>query len=56
MARDLGMPFATPYEQVLDISDGPAWARWYTGGRINLTHACVERWADDPAHAGTEAN
>jgi acetyl-CoA synthetase len=55
VARDLGMPFATPYEQVLDISDGPAWARWYTGGRINLTHACVERWADDPAHAGTEA-
>ncbi len=55
VARDLGMPFATPYEQVLDISDGPPWARWYTGGRINLTHACVERWADDPAHAGTEA-
>ena len=23
--------------------------------RLNLTHACVERWADDPAHAGAEA-
>jgi acetyl-CoA synthetase len=55
VARDLGIPFAKPYERVLDSSDGPAWARWYTGGRLNLTHACVERWADDPAHAGTEA-
>jgi acetyl-CoA synthetase len=55
VARDLGIPFATPYEQVLDVSDGPEWARWYTGGRLNLTHACVERWADDPAHAGIEA-
>ena len=35
--------------------DGPAWARWFVGGRLNLTHACVERWADDPAHAGVEA-
>ena len=54
-ARDLGIPFETPYERVLDVSDGPAWARWFGGGRLNLAHACVERWADDPAHAGVEA-
>ncbi len=26
----------TPYERVLDVSDGPAWARWFGGGRLNL--------------------
>ena len=48
-------PVHEPYERVLDNSDGPAWARWFVGGRLNLTNACVERWADDPAHAGVEA-
>ena len=55
VARDLGIPFSVPYDQVLDVSDGPAWARWYTGGKLNLTQACVERWADDPATASIEA-
>ena len=55
VARDLGIPFDTPYERVLDVSDGPAWARWFVGGRLNIAHACVERWADDPAHASVEA-
>jgi acetyl-CoA synthetase len=55
VARDLGIPFETPYGRVLDVSDGPAWARWFEGGRLNLAHACVERWADDPEHAGVEA-
>jgi acetyl-CoA synthetase len=55
VVRDLGIPFETPYEQVLDVSGGAPWARWFTGGRLNLTHACVERWADDPAHANVEA-
>jgi acetyl-CoA synthetase len=55
VARDLAIPFAKPYEQVLDVSDGPAWARWFGGGQLNLAHACVERWADNPIHAAVEA-
>ena len=55
VVRDLGIPFETPYERVLDASAGPEWARWFTGGRLNITHACVERWAENPAHAGVEA-
>src|SRR4029077_17504469 len=51
VARDPAIPFTKPYERVLDTSDGPAWARWFGGGELNLTNACVERWADDPAHA-----
>jgi acetyl-CoA synthetase len=45
-AEFLGIPFSTPYEQVLDTSDGIAWARWFTGGRTNLAAACVDRWAE----------
>ena len=41
----LGLEFATPYRQVYDQSDGPMWTRWFGGGRINLTHNCVDRHA-----------
>jgi acetyl-CoA synthetase len=43
----LGLEFATPYTQVYDQSDGPMWTRWFGGGRINLTHNCVDRHARD---------
>ena len=43
----LGLEFATPYTQVYDESDGPMWTRWFGGGRINLTHNCVDRHARD---------
>jgi acetyl-CoA synthetase len=52
---DLGLPFSTPYTQVLDESGGPEWPRWFVGGRLNLAHACVERFADDPATAQRDA-
>ncbi|MFL6206450.1 MAG: AMP-binding protein [Acidimicrobiales bacterium] len=43
--RHLGIPFATPYDDVLDDSDGIPWTRWFTGGRTNLADACCDRWA-----------
>ena len=53
VARDLGIPFARrPTSACSTSRTGPAWARWFGGGRLNLANACVERWADDPAHAG----
>ena len=45
VVRDLGIEFLEPYEQVLDMSRGAAWATWFQGGRINLAHACVDRWS-----------
>ena len=45
----LGIPFSTPYHTILDDADGPAFPRWFLGGRINLSEACVDRWAaQDP--------
>lgn len=52
VVEDLQIPFSKPYEQALDDSDGIKWSRWFTGGEINMTSACVDRWADDPATAG----
>jgi acetyl-CoA synthetase len=49
----LGLVFAEPYTKVLDLSDGAPWARWFTGGRLNLATSCVDRWADDPGPVGT---
>jgi acetyl-CoA synthetase len=43
VVKDLGIEFTTPYERVLDSSGGPAWTKWFIGGRVNLTHNCVDR-------------
>ncbi|MGH2693988.1 MAG: AMP-binding protein [Actinomycetota bacterium] len=43
--EDLGIEFSARYEKVLDDSGGPAWPKWFVGGRINLTHNCVDRHA-----------
>ncbi len=43
---DLGLPWFSPYERVLDASDGVEWARWFVGGTTNVAHACVDVWAE----------
>ncbi len=48
VVEDLGIPFAHPYAEVLDASRGIEWTRWFTGGRVNIAAACVDRWAGDP--------
>src|SRR5205814_5369699 len=42
---DLGIVFAEPWREVVDASRGREWATWFVGGRLNLTEACVHRWA-----------
>ncbi|HEX8065869.1 MAG TPA: AMP-binding protein [Thermoleophilaceae bacterium] len=44
--KDLGIEFSTPYSRVLDTSRGVPWATWFEGGRVNLVHNCVDRWAE----------
>jgi acetyl-CoA synthetase len=46
VVRDLGIEFLTPYERILDTSDGIAWSKWFVGGRINLAHVTCDVWAD----------
>jgi acetyl-CoA synthetase len=45
MMREMGVEWFEPYRQVLDASRGPEWTRWFLGGRINIAHNCLDRWA-----------
>jgi acetyl-CoA synthetase len=47
VVRFLGIRFETPYERVLDVSDGIPWARWFVGARGNVATTCVDARADD---------
>ena len=48
---DLGVEFYEPCTQVVDLSKGPAWARWCVGGRLNIVHNCLDKWAGTPTDA-----
>jgi acetyl-CoA synthetase len=46
MMREMGVEWFEPYQQVLDASRGVEWAQWFTGGRLNIAHNCLDRWAE----------
>jgi acetyl-CoA synthetase len=48
---DLGLEFSQPWDAVLDVSDGPEWAKWFVGARLNVAANCVHRWRDLPGEA-----
>ncbi|UPW08501.1 AMP-binding protein [Gordonia terrae] len=47
---DLGIPFATPYEAVLDTSQGIQFPEWFVGGTFNAVDACIGRWLGGGGH------
>lgn len=51
--NDLGIPFATGYDEILDESKGIEFPEWFVGGRFTVIDACITRWlesgADRPA-------
>jgi acetyl-CoA synthetase len=49
VVRFLGIEFSTPYQRVLDVSDGIPWARWFTGGTMNFAEACLRHPPERPA-------
>ncbi len=46
IVADLGLDWIRPYDQVLDLSRGKPWARWFAGGQTNLTINCLDRHID----------
>ena len=46
VVKDLGLRWLTPYSRVLDDSRGPAWPRWFPGGRLNFSDNCLDRNLD----------
>src|SRR5581483_11433013 len=45
---DLGIQFYTPYQKVVDLSEGAPWARWCSGGRMNIIHNCLDKRIGTP--------
>jgi acetyl-CoA synthetase len=45
MVKELGIEWFEPYTQVLDASRGVEWARWFTGGKLNIAWNCLDRHA-----------
>ena len=43
MIHDLGIHFYKGYEQVVDVSKGVPWAKWWIGGKLNIVASCLDR-------------
>ena len=43
VADEVGIEWTEPYRQVLDVSRGVEWARWFVGGRLNIAVNCLDR-------------
>ena len=46
LMSEMDVQWFEPYRQVMDVSRGPEWAQWFVGGRLNIAHNCLDRWAD----------
>jgi acetyl-CoA synthetase len=44
----LQIEFKEPYRQVVDLSRGIAWPTWCVGGRMNIVHNCLDKYAGTP--------
>lgn len=44
VADELGIVWSRQYDTVLDLSAGPAWPRWFVGGRMNYVVSAVDRY------------
>ncbi|MBI5355719.1 MAG: AMP-binding protein [Candidatus Aenigmarchaeota archaeon] len=45
VVKFLGIEFYEPYSKVLDASEGIEWATWFSGGKVNIAHNCVDKHA-----------
>jgi acetyl-CoA synthetase len=44
---DIGIEWYEPYTAVRDSSRGMEWTTWFTGGKLNLVHNCVDKHVRD---------
>ena len=43
LVREVGIEWFHPYSQVMDVSRGPEWSRWFVDGRTNIARNCLDR-------------
>jgi acetyl-CoA synthetase len=46
VVQDLDLEWFQPYTQVVDLSRGIEWPRWFPGGRYNYVHDAVDKQAE----------
>ncbi len=46
--KELAIPWRKGYEEVLDVSKGIEWPRWFKEGKLNAVDLAFGRWAKDP--------
>jgi acetyl-CoA synthetase len=46
VVQDLDLEWFQPYTQVVDLSRGIEWPRWFPGGRYNYVHDAVDKHAE----------
>jgi len=49
--REAGIEWFHPFEKTLDLSRGVEWARWFSGGKLNIAWNCLDRHAKTGAIA-----
>ena len=45
VADDIGISWTRRFDRAMDTSEGLPWTRFWVGGRLNLAHNAVDRWA-----------
>ncbi len=53
--RFADMEFYQPYTEILDLSEGMPWPKWFVDGKINLVHNVLDKWAQRPDTAARPA-
>jgi acetyl-CoA synthetase len=53
--RFAGITFSQPYTEILDLSQGLPWPKWFVDGKINLVHNFLDKWAVDTGTADRPA-
>jgi len=53
--KTLGIQFYEPYSKVMDLSEGIQFPKWCVGGKMNIVHNCVDKWAENEMEKGKTA-
>ncbi len=52
----MGFQWTKPYTQLLDTSKGFPWAKWFTGGQLNITANCLDWHMEAGKKAGNRVS
>ncbi|WP_026695770.1 AMP-binding protein [Peribacillus kribbensis] len=53
--KELGIEWNTPYKKTLELSNGLKYPHWFVGGKMNIVHNAIEKWALHPEMADETA-